>query len=265
MTLEGDPAWRVAPDEGRLVVTAGADAVWLLEDVPAAVADVVARFWSASPPAPDELPPVAQPVVAHLVGLGALRPAGSTEPRNCVAVVEVGDPAPAFTSALPVRAGADFTVVVRTNAPLRALVDAARELAITGRPHVLCDLAFHHTVALGPHVVPGDTACMACLAQRVGVVWGDPDPPTNPAVASDPADAALAGALVARWLRHGAGLANLVNATVSFDLDDLYTRREPLWPAPGCPNQSCADRWRLASSTSGATSIQLPLRDGAGR
>ena len=76
MALVGDAAWRVSEDEGHLVATAGADAVWLIEDVPAAVAAFVGLFWSASPPAAGEVPSEARPVVEHLAALGALRPAG---------------------------------------------------------------------------------------------------------------------------------------------------------------------------------------------
>ncbi|HVF75264.1 MAG TPA: TOMM precursor leader peptide-binding protein [Acidimicrobiales bacterium] len=233
MALVGDPAWRVVADEGHLVVTAGADAVWLLEDVPASVADVVARYWSDAPPA--DVPAEARPVVEHLAGLGALRPAALSAAPTSVGLVVVGSPLPAFADALGAADGvADLTIVLRTNAPLRALIDVAADLR---SPHVLCDVAFHHSIVLGPHVVPGDTACLACLAGRVGTRWGDPEPPAEPRAA---ADAALAAALTRRLLanQHDGG-APLVNATVTFDLLTFATRREPLWRSSACA--VCAD------------------------
>ena len=122
-----------------------------------------------------------------------------------------------------------MTVVVRTNAPLRALLDVAADLHRQQAAHVFCDLAFHHTVGLGPQVVPGDTSCLGCLVARVGVRWGDPEPPDAPAALSD---AALAARLVARALGNDNG--SLVNAAVSLDLATLTSRREPLWRSPAC-------------------------------
>jgi len=236
MALVGDPAWRVVPDQGHLVVTAGADAVWLVEDVPESVAEVVARYWSATPPA--EVPTEARPVVEHLAGLGALRPAGLSQAPTSVGLLVVGSPLARFADELGATDGpADLTVVLRTNAPLRALIDVAADMHRTGSPHLLCDVAFHHSVVLGPHVVPGDTACLGCLAGRVGTRWGDPDPPDSPRAS---ADAALAAQLVRRWLANlGEGGAGLVNATVTFDLVSFATRREALWRSSVCA--VCAD------------------------
>jgi hypothetical protein len=226
MGLAGSPGWAVAAESGHLVVTAGADAVWLLEDVPGDVAQFVARFWSDAPPL--DVPDPAKPVVAQLTGLGALRPAGAAAPPpRAFRLLFAGDPVDLGLAADP----NGLTVVVRTNASLLDAADAAADLTT---PHVLVDLAYQHTVALGPSVFPGDTACLACLAGRVGTRWGDPQPPARPSAIDD---AGLAGMLLARAVRGTA----LVNATVSIDLDDLSTRREALWPAPGCP--SCR-QWR---------------------
>jgi bacteriocin biosynthesis cyclodehydratase domain-containing protein len=245
VSLVGDPAWTITADGGHLVITAGADAVWLVEDVSADTVERLREFWSSTPPAESELPAPAVPLVQHLAGLGALRPQGWNEPVAAVRVIDVGDPSAAFRDALArtvsVNVDAPTAVVVRTNAPLRALADLAAELASTRTPHVLCDLAFRQTLVLGPYVVPGDTSCLACLAGRVGTRWGDPDPPAAPAAAGD---AELAATLVSRWARAGAGStrAALVEATVSFDLENFSTRRESLWPVPSCPACAIAGR-----------------------
>lgn len=247
MALQGDPAWTVVADGGHLIVTAGADAVWLVEDVPAAVVAVAARYWTPDPPTDAELTDEARPVVAHLAALGALRPRLPSVEAEPVGLLVVGDPVPDFGNALGRRlAWADgsagpggLTVVVRTNAALRALMPVAADLAGQYAPHVLCDLAYHHTIGLGPHVSPGDTACLACLAGRVGSRWGDPDPPVRPAVAAQ--DTELAALVLARWvLGRDDPAGSLANATVSIDLVSLASHREPLWRSPGCP--ICADR-----------------------
>ena len=249
MALVGDPGWRVIPDGGRLVVTAGADAVWYVEDVPASVADLVARYWSDEPPA--DVPTHAQPVVEHLAGLGALRPAALTPTSSGVRVEVVGSGA-GLDGFDVGPAGAGLVVVVRTNAPLRSLLSVAQRLHAAGVAHVLVDVAFHHTVVLGPHVVPGDTACMGCLVGRVGVRWGDPEPPSVPLAVGD---VGLAAALAKRWIQSLAeGSAALVNATVAFDLPSLTTRREPLWRLPAC---------EVCTPWSAGGAIELPWQEAA--
>jgi bacteriocin biosynthesis cyclodehydratase domain-containing protein len=223
--LVGDPGWCTTVDGDRLIVVGGADAVWVVDDIEPDSAAAVLQFWSPDPPALERLPSHAQPVIAHLTALGALRPVLPDGPERPISTVYVGDRADGFETA--VGTGPPITVVVRTNGTLRDLVPVARQLQT---PHVLCELAFHHTISFGPLVAPGLTACLACLTTRVGLRWGDPDPPPRPAGLEA---AQSAGLLVGRMIRRDS--KSLVNATVALDLDTLETRREPLWRDPACP------------------------------
>ena len=208
------------------------------------------RAWSSSSASsghrtgriPTRFPDAAKPIVAHLAALGALRPIALHSEATEVGLLFVGDPIESYGTELRERlpcvqlgtASADgITVVVRTNATLRSLAEQAEDLQRRGAPHVLCDLAFHHTLVMGPHVVPGDTACLACLAGRVGSRWGDPTPPPEPAATRH---AELAANLTAHWLVNRSDPAGtLVNATVTLDLRSLETVRAMLWRVPGCP------------------------------
>jgi bacteriocin biosynthesis cyclodehydratase domain-containing protein len=249
VALVGDRAWTVVADQGQLVASAGADVVWTIEDVPPTIVDLVGQFWSHHPPVPEALPDAAKPIVAHLAALGALRPIALESEATEIGLLFVGDPIESFVVELRERlsdvqlgtaSAHGITVVVRTNATLRSLAEQAVELQRRGAPHLLCDLAFHHMLVLGPHVVPGDTACLACLAGRVGTRWGDPAPPPEPAATTC---AELAATLVAHWLANRTDpAASLVNTTLTLDLRTLETVRSVLWRVPGCP---VCSHWEL--------------------
>ena len=103
-----------------------------------------------------------------------------------------------------------------------------------GRLHLGVDLSLHHTVILGPLVIPGASACLACLDARVARRWSAPIVPPEPAVRRRlPAVAALLDvqlALVA------ARTSPLVNATVAWNLETGTTDRQSLYKLAGCPH-----------------------------
>lgn len=147
----------------------------------------------------------------------------------------------------------DLGVVVRatsTYSQLLVMLDYAN-LTI---PHLFVDLAFHHTVSIGPLVFPGETACIACLEGRVRTRWGDDAPPPSPRVAEE--EVGFVGELVASELtRIAGGDTTLTNATVSWDLHARTAAKDQLLKVPLCPvcNRTRMDRdgslalpWRTA-------------------
>ena len=129
---------------------------------------------------------------------------------------------------LPHNENPDLLLVVRTTGTLLDLVEVARETKV---PHLLLDLAYHHTAAIGPFVVPGAGACLACLAVRAGRRWGDPPPPPHPAATSQDFPISLALQAVQN-IRNGS-LA-LLDAVVTVNLDEFTTTRESVLPAADC-------------------------------
>ncbi|HEX5946220.1 MAG TPA: hypothetical protein VFY82_08085 [Acidimicrobiales bacterium] len=101
-----------------------------------------------------------------------------------------------------------------------------------GRLHLGVDLSLHHTLVLGPLVIPGASACLACLDARVARRWPTPTVPAEPAVRRRlPVVAALLDVqleLIAR------GASPLVNATVSWNLETGTTDRQSLYKLAGC-------------------------------
>lgn len=241
--LVADAGWRAeARDEG-LVLHAGADQNYLVPGIAAADARPIATLFGAAGPGqldPAELPAGARAVLPQIRALGALRPACLPQPDRPraipVAIRVLGATPVALMRSLERRfspvGGTGLTLVVRTSATLRDLSDAAADLA-SGGPYLLLDLAYHHTIALGPLVVPGQSACVGCLAARAGVRWGDPRPPATPR-ATGRADlaTALAGHAVDEI---GRGSLTLLERVVAFDLEGFTTTAEHVLPAADCP------------------------------
>jgi bacteriocin biosynthesis cyclodehydratase domain-containing protein len=257
--LRNHPAWRLLLEDDKLIAVAGADELYLVDEVDAAGARALHDAWQAEAWEPLAAGPLGA-AVAKLERLGAIqRTLSGPRPALSYAVLAVGD-AGAFAGRLGalVEAGiaeaplatADVVVIVRAAGPLLALGDAAAGLRV---PHLLIDVAYHHTVSIGPLVWPGETACLVCLAGRIRHAWGDPEPPPAPAAGASP----LATALVADalWeLRRTGGCAALVERTVAFDLARLTSKSERVHRLPWCPRCFPEER------PHGAGSFALPWK-----
>lgn len=237
MSLVADPAWHAQIRDEGLVVYAGADLAYLIPDLPRAVAVALAGLFEpvlrGVARTVDESR-LGEPVrlhVAQLRTLGALRPArlpADEQKPMGVGTRFVGEAPAGLVERLPHNDDPDLLLVVRTTGTLVDLVEVARSTTV---PHLLLDLAYHHTAAIGPFVVPGAGACLACLAVRAGRRWGDPPPPPHPAAMSH--DFPLALALQAIQNIRGGSLA-LLDAVVTVNLDEFTTTRESVLPAAGC-------------------------------
>ncbi|UFU07070.1 TOMM precursor leader peptide-binding protein [Ruania halotolerans] len=253
-TIVGAPGWRVSDEGGYLVATAGPDEIWVVDDVPGTIAAELAGCWSPEPPTPADLSPAALLAVEQLRAIGvfgtpvmlsplalALRFAGTDSPdfRAAFAALcrmhgwrlfdHVDQPDGGRPSSVDV-----VTIVVRTTATLAATAQLTGELVRAGDLHLLCDLSSAHTLALGPFVAPGHSACVGCLAGRVQSRWGDPAPPSTPGAASGAGAQAAAG-LLAHQLRLAVeGRFPLVDACVSIDLDSLESGRSPCLRSAQC-------------------------------
>lgn len=230
--LAVDPGWRAVLIDGGVELTAGAGLVYLLPDLPAAEAAFLAAWFGSSRQVePDRV----RELLPRLRTLGVLRPAGlPTSPDPTVSLAIVGARPPALCAALAgslsvVDDEADLVLVVRTTATWQEITDAVAGLR---RPHLLLDLAQHHSVAIGPLVVPGASACLGCLTVRVAGRRGDRPPSDAPCGLADPG---FAAALVAHAVRRiGAGSLTLLDRVVTCDLDELTTTAEDVLPSAGC-------------------------------
>ena len=240
------PAWRVSFESGLLVLNAGADHLFAVDDVDEATAAELIDAWERGRVSPACLSPPAREVVDELAAGEILVDRSRPRRARAVAVRWAGRPDPGLERHLraaidespvlrPADTTPDVTLVVRTTGRLVELYDGD---GVPATPHLLLDVAYHHTVSLGPLVVVGETACLGCLAGRIGACWGDPEPPGRPAMAESPA---LAAALALRELEAVAGGdVRLANATAAYDLNAHRVKVGAVYKLPWCP--TCGDR-----------------------
>ncbi|WP_186332322.1 hypothetical protein [Bordetella genomosp. 13] len=243
------PAWTLLlqPHEGRtlLVLTGGADETYIVDEADADdVAGRVYEAWQADNLEPLLDDPACGAAARQIRRVGALVPAAAARRPATYALAWLGTPWPALADALDGLAGehglpprsdrakdAGLLLLVRTDAGWRQALDAYAALR-PGAPHLFVDAAYHHTLGVGPYVVPGQTACVACLGNRVARRWGDPPMPPRPAVSARPRGAA---ALLAPILAAPVALAGFIEHSASLDLQTLAGTRDKVFQLPWCP------------------------------
>lgn len=250
-TPSRNPAWIIYVHDGQLFVSAGADRVYLVDELNV---EQVTRFhhgylqnnWESL-----QQEPVYQAVIEKLVTLGVLYYAGSAQRLLRVALQWAGEPSQALTEWLDTlfkrrgdieiasasSSAADLVLIIRTNGTLQDVATLSSEEI---RPHLLLDLAYHSALVVGPFVVPGQTACLGCLAGRLTHLWGDSQPPAQPAMNTR---IELAAAVITEHLesfRTRGTINALVGNSWALDTATWESRFHPVFRLPWCP--ICATR-----------------------
>lgn len=250
-TLCKDPAWVTYVHNGYLFVSAGADRVYLIDELNS---EQVSRFYigyqqNAWHSLTQE--PACHAVIEKLVTLGALYYARPVRQALRVAVQWAGEPSQIFIEWFDLlckrRADieivastlldVDLVLVIRTNDTLQ---NASAGTSNEVRPHLLIDLAYHSTLVVGPFVVPGQTACLGCITGRLIHLWGDMQPPEQPAMNTH---IELAVAVIMEHIeifRTRGTMNALVGNTWALDITTWESRFHPVFRLPWCP--ICAKR-----------------------
>lgn len=236
--LVPDRAWTLERDGEALVLHAGADLRYALVDVAPAVADEILDAWQEGGFDRARLSAGAAEVLDQLSTAGALCAPAPAD--AAVAFVFVGHAVPGLEAGDVT--GADLVVLVRTTGTLAELAERAAAVAV---PHLVVDAAYHHTVVLGPLVVPGQTACVGCLLGRVTARWGDGAPPPEPAAARAEVTVALVTHEVSKAV---SGASRLVNRTVTLDIDRWTSVDHAVLRLPWCTYCGGGDPNGAASS-----------------
>jgi bacteriocin biosynthesis cyclodehydratase domain-containing protein len=242
-----NPAWTLfaqsQDDATLLLVSGGADALYVVDEAQGVDAiDRIVAAWQADALAPLVDDADCGAAVRQLVRLGVLVPPAALASPARIAFAWLGMPMPALESAFDamsdaggaIRVDADAAsvqLVVRTDVSWSDALATYRD-AMPAMPHLFVDVAYQRTLGVGPYVVPGDTACVYCLGNRVIRRWGDPPTPQRPSVASD---AARVASLIAPLLRDATRLLPFLEHAVSLDLYTLASTRERVVRLPWCP------------------------------
>lgn len=231
------PAWRIESLGEHLLVQAGADEVYLIDEAPPALHARLIELCVGGDAAAWANDPQLGAALRQLRRLGALVPEGAQRPFEADArLVWFGVECEALVEGLSrqgwrlasVSDDAPLTLLVRTSASWAELLQQYPAWHRRG-PHLLVDLAHHHTLSVGPLVVPGQTACVSCLGQRVLQRWGDLQPPPEPEMLRRAAGVA---ALLSDVVRLG---PELVERVAALDLRQLRLSRHHVHVQPGCP------------------------------
>ncbi|NUP14422.1 MAG: hypothetical protein HOW73_50980 [Polyangiaceae bacterium] len=235
-------SWTLFLEGDRLVASAGADALFLLDTLDAEAARELYERWERDELGPSGTPSIDR-AIDELKRAGAVVVAGEPQKRLKWSLVGVGDierlaraldrvidPADPGLEKVDERT-ADLVVVARAGGTLLEASERAAKLEV---PHLFCDLAYHHTLSLGPLVFPKETACVTCLAGRIRFTWGDPAPPPEPmALSKVPLVAAWIADQLAAFRATGT-CDRLVQRTISIDMESLATRSERVHRLPWC-------------------------------
>ncbi|MBV6304991.1 hypothetical protein KVP10_08830 [Candidimonas humi] len=243
------PAWVLLQQEhaGRklLVLSGGADETYIVDEAtPDAVAGRVLEAWRE-----DRLGNLLDDAdcgaaARQICRVGALIPARARPAAGRYALAWLDEPWPELAQALDAAAAghglpqrcealgdAELVVAVRRNGEWRHTLDRYLSLQLQV-PHLFIDAAYHHTLCIGPYVVPGQTACIACLGNRVARRWGDMPGPERPEAARHPQPLA---ALLAPMLAAPAGLLPFIEHSASLNLQTLAGTRDKVFQLPRCP------------------------------
>ena len=254
MGYSADPHWSLVHDPGVLVLHAGADELFAIDDVSDGVAAEVLALWRTEVMHPERLSQEAADVFEQLKAAGIvynllaprveyaleLRFAGRRDGELEAALVEALAPGIAVGGDGP----ADLVLFVRTDGALQDLVGDA--YAMLAAPHLLLDVAFDHTICLGPLVFTGQTACLSCLVGRLSYYWGDVAPPPRPRMTGHPGlSAGLAAVVIENILLRED--RSLVNRTVAYDLCAHETQSSSIYRLPTCRVCGSRDSERCGS------------------
>ncbi len=234
-------AWSMTYEQGLLVLTAGSDKLFAVEDVTETVADELLGQWRHGRFEPGKLSSGGQDIFEQLLTAEIIINALEERPHYKVALQFVGDPNVKLRTQLGdllderielVEAAADLVIYVRTNGRLRDLVAAPYPEVET--PHLLIDAALEHSLSIGPLVFRGDTACLGCFVGRVTTYWGDAEPPVEPAILGSVSIIAGLIALETRKILMQRD-RSLINTTVAYDFEEHKVHKNKVYKYPQCP------------------------------
>jgi hypothetical protein len=231
--------WSVGRVTAGIQINAGEDLIYEI-----ACEAHTADFFCALPKSftKKDLPASAAIVFEQLLSAQVILPASKlvkTSPTH-IDVISDSTTAAAETLAdletagyIPDKANPDITIIIRTGKTLSDFLKAIVYKDIRSI-HLFIDLAYHHTLSLGPLVFPGDTPCIACLEGRLLARWGSQAPPALPRGGENLRRLAAEFAVqeIARFVH---GDTSLTFKTVAVDTEQRSMETYTLLTVPQCP------------------------------
>lgn len=242
-----NPSWTLFIQSDMLFLSGGADEIYAVDEAASpACAQLIFSAWQQSKLDTLRHQPECQPALRQLRRIGAIVSNQALAAAQTLALVWLGEPNPGLLAALQQltahaagpkliadRAAADTLLLIRTTANWETTISTYQAFGLR-QPHLWVDLAYHHTAVIGPYVVPQETACIHCLANRVAHRWGDAPLPELPQVQEQ---TALLAALIYSIFNQSPKpqWVNWMERNLSFDLNTLQTQSAHIYRLPWCP------------------------------
>ena len=209
---------------GEYAITAGLDRTIDLSGLSSALGATLLSWSNGEPVAPHTAD--AATLAARLADLGAvLGP-------DVMSVAFVGDEGLCRELRPIVEAAGFATADHEDHADLAVLLRTADGWPSTDLPHLAVDARFHHTLTIGPYVLPGLTTCTDCLDRRVERRWPRLEEPEQPAGLSRPA--LISELLIIQLSLIRSGTSRLSNGLISWDLEAGECTHTTVLMFPGC-------------------------------
>jgi hypothetical protein len=216
----------IVEDSATVVLSAGSDRRLALPSLSQSLRDSLIG-WSAAdgPIVVTDLAVDQRRLLDRLVDVGAVVPVAETR-----TVFVSGDQTDWLANSLSANG---ITVCTQSNCDVSVLVRTR-----TGwpeppaGPHLGIDYTMHHTVVLGPFVLPGLSSCTSCLDVRTARRWPIIEPSPAPNVARW--QNVIAELLTIQLDLAFRNVSPLINATTAWDLERGTVDRQTLLKSPGC-------------------------------
>lgn len=251
LIYERSPRWNMLIEDEKLLITKGADEIYLIEELSGEDAKNLfeayknGKIHETKANSTDEK---VLEVIAKLEKTGVIYKKSKgdvlSKPIN-FAVNWIGNPnqkishlLEQFTKGseqlqLQINSGvADLLVIIRTSAKLSEVMRDYEEIKI---PHLFVDFAYDHTLSLGPLVFPSETACLGCFIGRITRNWGDAEPPQLPNISES---YELIASLILEQVRTFQKMGScpeLIEKAWTLNLADLTTKTDNIFRLPWCP------------------------------
>lgn len=230
------PEWTIKKQDNNLILYGGADSIFSIE-----IEDGNESFFESLTHnqkfTSDSLDIFDKRIFEQLLTAEIIKPSIKTKTKSTVAIIGddidlnlTGSEQLAFTDNMSPH---DYLLIVRSTSSYSGLLKKINYYNIK-KVHLFFDVAFNHTISIGPLVFPGETACLACLTGRISNRWNDDTPPPMPSMTINNHDL-IKGIIISELTKIIDGDTSLINKTVSWNFQNRTVESYQLLKVPLCP------------------------------